>query len=173
MVANRCLLRVGHGSLPHWGKSASPPKPSLCRLRPRASASDKLEMGSGERKYKIRLRPDHKQIRLGAVVNCSMSDRVTLFDFEPMPVFRVRPSFVLAISRDGRSLGTLESVPDDRTLAWWFPPTKPRLFSQPASGALPAHKAVTARTTAPSSWGTGSITAVEPGAGGAELENLR
>src|SRR3954454_18268941 len=40
-VANRCLLKGGHGSLPHGGKSASPLRPSLCRLRPRSSASGK------------------------------------------------------------------------------------------------------------------------------------
>src|SRR3954467_15928955 len=97
-------------------------------------------MGSGERKYKVRLRPDHKQVRLGAVVTCSMSDRITLFDFGHMPLCSTGPFFVLAISPDRRSLGTLESVPDNRTLAWWFPPTEPRLFSQPASGALLAHQ---------------------------------
>src|SRR3954447_11178317 len=56
-VANRCLLKVGHGSLPHWGKSASPPKPSPSRLRPRASASDTSNMGVSKGRYNLLTHP--------------------------------------------------------------------------------------------------------------------
>src|SRR4029079_12163257 len=45
-VAKRCMLKVGHGSLPHGGKSASPLEPSLSRLRPRSPASSEPDMGN-------------------------------------------------------------------------------------------------------------------------------
>jgi len=52
-VANRCLLRVGHGALPHGGKSASSFRLSPSRLRPRSSASDEANLGAKSDEFKL------------------------------------------------------------------------------------------------------------------------